>query len=86
VVRRFTDPTMASTKQVATRAVGQALKRNPFAPVVPCHRVVRSDGSLGGFNGCTSGCEIDRKIKLLAQEGVTFANEQKVIAKSHLLM
>ncbi len=33
------------------RAVGQALARNPFSPVIPCHRVVRSDGSLGGFSG-----------------------------------
>jgi len=33
----------------AARAVGNALHRNPFAPAVPCHRVVRSDGSLGGY-------------------------------------
>ena len=33
----------------AARAVGTALHRNPFAPTVPCHRVVRADGSLGGY-------------------------------------
>ena len=33
------------------RAVGQALKRNPHAPAVPCHRVVKSDGGLGGYGG-----------------------------------
>ena len=33
----------------AARAVGQALNRNPFIGEVPCHRVIRSDGSLGGF-------------------------------------
>lgn len=38
-------------RPAAARAVGQALHRNPFAPVVPCHRVIRSDGSLGGFAG-----------------------------------
>ncbi len=35
----------------AVRAVGQALKNNPLLIVVPCHRVVRSDGSLGGWSG-----------------------------------
>ncbi|KAI8923032.1 6-O-methylguanine DNA methyltransferase [Entophlyctis helioformis] len=37
--------------QSSPRAVGQALKRNPFAPVVPCHRVLASDYYIGGFFG-----------------------------------
>ena len=52
-------------KTRGARAVGNALNKNPFAPKVPCHRVVRSDGSLGGF---ASGAE--EKKKLLAREGV----------------
>jgi methylated-DNA-[protein]-cysteine S-methyltransferase len=52
------------------RAVGQALRRNPFAPEVPCHRVVASDGSLGGFNGHRNGPEQERKCRLLREEGV----------------
>jgi methylated-DNA-[protein]-cysteine S-methyltransferase len=48
----------------AARAVGQAVGRNPIAIVVPCHRVVASDGSLGGFSG-----ELWRKRQLLKLEG-----------------
>lgn len=54
----------------AYRAVGQAMKNNPYAPEVPCHRVVRSDGSIGGFMGKTYGKEIERKIEMLKKEGV----------------
>jgi O-6-methylguanine DNA methyltransferase len=35
----------------SVRAVGNALGKNPFAPLVPCHRVIRSDGRPGGFSG-----------------------------------
>lgn len=54
----------------AYRAVGNALRCNPYAPIVPCHRVVRSDGSIGGFKGKTAGREVREKIKLLEEEGV----------------
>lgn len=50
----------------AARAVGSALSRNPFAPRVPCHRVVRADGSLGGFAGGPA-----RKRRLLRREGAS---------------
>lgn len=52
----------------SAQAVGQALKRNPFAPDVPCHRVVAADGSLGGYNGMREGEQIERKRILLEQE------------------
>lgn len=48
------------------RAVGQALNRNPYAPAVPCHRVVGSDGRLTGFAG-----GLAKKRAMLAAEGVT---------------
>lgn len=57
----------------ATRAVGQALRRNPYAPAVPCHRVVAAGGKLGGFSGQTEGVQIQRKVALLAGEGVAVA-------------
>lgn len=49
----------------AVRAVGQALKRNPYAPMIPCHRVVRSDGKLGGYSGRMNN---PRKVRLLTME------------------
>lgn len=52
----------------SAQAVGQALKRNPFAPEVPCHRVVAADGSLGGYNGKREGEQIARKQRLLEEE------------------
>ncbi len=53
----------------AYRAVGQAMNRNPYAPKVPCHRVVASDGSIGGFAHGTK-----RKIEMLKKEGVNVGN------------
>lgn len=52
----------------SAQAIGQALKRNPFAPHVPCHRVIASDGSIGGFHGQREGEMIDKKMKLLKEE------------------
>ena len=52
----------------SAQAVGQALRRNPFAPDVPCHRVVAADGSLGGYNGAREGAELERKRQLLENE------------------
>ena len=54
------------------RAVGQALKRNPYAPKVPCHRVIASDLTPGGFMGRREGSALRRKLDLLAKEGVRF--------------
>ena len=53
----------------SAQAVGQALKRNPFAPDVPCHRVVAADGSLGGYMGKRDGELLERKRRLLDEEG-----------------
>ncbi len=47
----------------SARAVGQALHRNPFAPDVPCHRVIKSDGTLGGYAFGT-----EKKEELLKKE------------------
>ena len=52
----------------SAQAIGQALRRNPFAPDVPCHRVIAADGSLCGFNGQREGEQIERKRRLLDEE------------------
>lgn len=62
----------------AYRAVGNALNRNPYAPEVPCHRVVNSDGRVGGFASGTRN-----KISLLKKEGIEIKNN-KVDLKKYL--
>lgn len=62
----------------AYRAVGNACRENPYAPRVPCHRVVKSDGTVGGFGGKTSGKTIEKKIQLLRKEGVEVRNRKIV--------
>ncbi|HIL45351.1 MAG TPA: MGMT family protein, partial [Candidatus Thioglobus sp.] len=63
----------------AHRAVGSAMNKNPFAPIVPCHRVVKSNGELGGFAG-----DINLKIKRLQEEGVKVSNNKIVNFQSVL--
>jgi len=55
----------------AYRAVGSALNKNPYAPKVPCHRVINTNGSLGGFASGTN-----KKIKLLRNEGIKIINNK----------
>ena len=51
----------------ASRAVANACGKNPYAPKIPCHRVIRSDGGLGGYSGKGG---IRQKLKLLRSEKV----------------
>jgi len=64
-------------KPRAARAVGTALANNPFPIIIPCHRVVRADGSLGGFGG---GLEMKRE--LLNREGVSLNDKNRLNAES----
>ena len=65
----------------AVRAVGTAVGRNPFAPTIPCHRVVRSDGRIGNYSG---GEGVKTKIALLNEEGVEIS-EGRVAAFREIL-
>ena len=62
----------------SSQAIGQALRRNPRAPFVPCHRVISTSLMIGGFSGERAGAEIARKLKLLAAEGVQFIDGKLV--------
>ena len=50
-LRTYSQVAKAINKPLAVRAVANAIGKNPFPPMIPCHRVVRSDGSLGGHSG-----------------------------------
>jgi methylated-DNA-[protein]-cysteine S-methyltransferase len=63
--RTYRDMATAAGNPLAVRAAGNALGHNPIPIVVPCHRVLRTGGSLGGYTG-----GLDRKVKLLTTEGI----------------
>lgn len=63
------------------RAVGQALNKNPYAPVVPCHRVVCADSSIGGFGYAG----VNKKIQMLREEGINVAKNRIVDFKEKLI-
>lgn len=65
-VTSYAQIAVATGREKAVRATGNALGSNPIPIVIPCHRVVRSDGTIGGYTG-----GIEKKQFLLALEGVT---------------
>jgi methylated-DNA-[protein]-cysteine S-methyltransferase len=70
IAKRLANPKSA-------RAVGTALATNPFPIVIPCHRAIRSDGALGGYQGGP-----DMKRNLLQMEGVSFRDADYVATRS----
>ena len=66
-LRTYSQVAIAIKKPKAVRAVANAIGKNPYAPKIPCHRVIRSDGSLGGYSGKGG---INTKRKLLKLEGI----------------
>ena len=65
-VRSYKEIANILKKPKSARAVANACGKNPYVPTVPCHRVIRSDGHLGGYSG-KGGIEMKRK--LLIKEG-----------------
>jgi len=56
----------------AARAVGTAMSTNPIALIVPCHRVIKSDGSIGGYGGGREGTNLKRKLLRLENPTALF--------------
>ena len=67
-VKTYSEVAKSIGKPLAVRAVANAIGKNPLAPQIPCHRVIRSDGSLGGYSGKGG---IRMKRLLLKKEGIT---------------
>ena len=67
-VKTYSEVAKSIGEPLAVRAVANAIGKNPLAPQIPCHRVIRSDGSLGGYSGKGG---IKTKKLLLKKEGIT---------------
>jgi len=65
-VKTYKEVAIAIKRPKAARAVANACAKNPYAPKIPCHRVIRSDGTLGGFSA-PGGTKTKKKI--LRKEG-----------------
>lgn len=70
-----------TSQKTCARAVGSAMRNNPFAPIVPCHRVLASGGKIGGFGGewGEAGKHAQKKRSMLREEGVRFDGHGKVV-------
>ena len=66
-LKTYKEVAIGINRPKSARAVANAVGKNPFAPKIPCHRVIRSDGSLGGYSGKGG---IKTKKKLLKKEGI----------------
>ena len=68
-VKTYKQVAIGINRPKSARAVANAVGKNPFPPKIPCHRVIRSDGSLGGYSGKGG---VKTKKLLLKREGVIF--------------
>ncbi|KAK4701993.1 hypothetical protein P7C70_g4232, partial [Phenoliferia sp. Uapishka_3] len=76
---------ISKTLSSSAQAVGNALRENPFAPRVPCHRVISTSLHIGGFQGSTDGIELERKVALCKREGILFDDKGMLVGGKDLL-
>lgn len=67
--RTYKDLAIAIGKPNSSRAVANACGKNPYPVIIPCHRVIRSDGKLGGYSGVGG---VKKKKELLKLENIKF--------------
>ena len=68
-VKTYKQVAIAINRPKSARAVANACGKNPYSPKIPCHRVIRTDGTLGGYSGKGG---IKTKKKMLKNEGFSF--------------
>ncbi len=81
IVKRIPRGKVMTYKEIAiklgnknlARAIGQVLKKNPYPIVIPCHRVIRSDGKIGGYS-----LGIKKKKRLLRKEGILIIGDKVI--------
>tara|TARA_Y100001970_G_scaffold213666_1_gene261225 strand:- start:157 stop:432 length:276 start_codon:yes stop_codon:yes gene_type:complete len=66
-VKTYSQVAKGIRRPLAVRAVANAIGKNPYSPKIPCHRVIRSDGSIGGYSGKGG---VKTKKLLLKKEGI----------------
>lgn len=71
-ISTYKELALALGDEISARAVGTALNRNPTPVKIPCHRVIHSDGRIGGYK-----LGVEKKIELLKKEGFVIENESK---------
>jgi len=65
---------LSRAAKTSPRAVGQIMRNNKCPDIYPCYKVIKSDGTIGGFDGATRGKKIQKKIMLLKRDGIEIKN------------
>ena len=67
---------LANITKTSPRAIGRVMRYNKEPKKYPCYKVIKSDGSIGGFGGAIKGKNIKKKVLLLRKDGIKVINEK----------